>query len=221
MRKTKSIGQLIVISGPSGSGKDTIVKEVLKTNKDVWVSVSCTSREPRPLEKEGVDYFFLSTEEFEDKIKKNNFLEYAKYSDNYYGTPKDIVTSKLKAGIDVILVIEIQGALKIKEILDDTIFIFILPPSMRELKRRLEDRNTESKDKIIKRFKAAYKELNEVTKYNYVVINDEIEVAANKINSIISSEKCRVDRIEDAYLNSLEEEIHEILLEENDYVNNK
>lgn len=221
MKKTKSIGQLIVISGPSGSGKDTIVKEVLKTNKDVWVSVSCTSRKPRPLEKEGIDYYFLSNEEFEEKIKADNFLEYAKYSDNYYGTPKDIVNEKLNAGIDVILVIEIQGALKIKEILDDTIFVFILPPSMRELKRRLENRKTESKDKIIKRFKAAYKELNEVTKYNYVVINDEIESAANKINSIINSEKCRVDRIEDAYLNSLEEEIHEILLEENDYVNKK
>ena len=147
------------------------------------------------------------------------YLEYAEYADNYYGTPADVIQDKLNHGIDVILVIEIQGALKIKEMLEETVFIFILPPSMKELKRRLEGRNTETKDKLLKRFQTAYKELNEVTKYNYVVINDEVDVAAAKVNAILASEKCRVDRIEEVYLNSLEEEIHEILREDKEFIN--
>lgn len=219
MKKMDNRGQLIVVSGPSGAGKDTIVKEVLKTNKSAWESISCTSRSPRPGEVDGRDYYFLSREEFEQRIKDKKFLEYAEYADNYYGTPVDVIQDKLNQGIDVILVIEIQGALKIKEMLEETVFIFILPPSMKELKRRLEGRNTETKDKLLKRFQTAYKELNEVTKYNYVVINDEVEVAAAKVNAILASEKCRVDRIEEVYLNSLEEEIHEILREDREFIN--
>lgn len=219
MKKLKNEGQLIVISGPSGCGKDTIVREVLKNNKNAWLSISCTSRNPRPGEVHGKDYYFLTNDEFEKKIEEENFLEYAKYTDNYYGTPRDVIKEKLNQGIDVILVIEIQGALKIKEMLKETVFIFILPPTMRELKKRLEGRNTETKEKITKRFKTAYKELNEVTKYNYVVINDEVNIAANKINAILLSEKCRVDRIEETYLHSLEEEVHEILLEDKEFIN--
>lgn len=219
MKRMKNEGQLIVVSGPSGAGKDTVIKEVLKTNKSAWVSVSCTSRKPRPGEIDGRDYFFLTREEFEQRIKENKFLEYAEYADNYYGTPADVIQEKLDQGIDVILVIEIQGALKIKEKLEETIFIFILPPSMKELKRRLEGRNTETKEKLFKRFQTAYKELNEVTKYNYVVINDEVDLAVKKINAILASEKCRVDRIEEVYLNSLEEEIHEILSEDKEFAN--
>ena len=220
MIKTKNKGTLMVISGPSGCGKDTVIKEVLKNNNNLWISISCTSRPPREGEIHGKDYFFLTREEFEKKIKTNDLLEYAEYAGNYYGTPKSEIQQKLDSGIDVVLIIEIQGALKIKEILPETLFIFIMPPSMKELKIRLLGRNTETKEKAIERFKTAYKEINEVTKYNYVIVNDEIEVAANKINSIITAEKCRVDRIEEVYLNNPEEEIHELLLEDKEF-NNK
>jgi len=221
MIKTKKKGLLIVISGPSGCGKDTVVKEVLKKNKSTWLSISCTSRDKRSGEVDNKDYYFLSKSEFEKKIKNNELLEYAKYTDNYYGTPKEHIKEKLDSGIDVILVIEIEGALKIKELLPETIFIFILPPSMRELKRRLEGRKTESKEKITKRFIRAYEEINEVTKYNYVVVNDEIDTAANKINAILIAERSRVDRIEQVFLNNPEEEMHEILLEDEKDFSNK
>ena len=135
------------------------------------------------------------------------------YNGNYYGTPKDKILDKLNLGIDVVLEIEIQGALKVKELVPDAIFIFILPPSMDELRKRLVKRGTDSKEKILSRFKRAYQEINEVTKYNYVVINDDIEKAVNKVNSILLSERCRVDRIEDVYLNNMEEEIHELLVD--------
>lgn len=211
MIKTKTRGLLTVISGPSGCGKDTVVKEVMKKNKNTWLSISCTSREKRGKEKDGVDYYFLSKEEFEKKIENNELLEYAEYADNYYGTPKEHIESHLKKGEDVFLVIEIQGALKIKELLPDTLFIFILPPSMRELRRRLENRKTETPEKINKRFKTAYKEINEVAKYNYVIVNDEVEKAAAKLNSILVAERSRVDRIEQVFLNNPEEEMHELL----------
>ena len=212
MIKTKKRGQLYVVSCPSGCGKDTVVRELLKRNKNLWLSISCTSREIRGKEKEGVDYYFLSSEEFEEKIKNDEFLEYAKYVDNYYGTPKENVEKHLNNGDDVIVVIEIVGALKIKKLLPDTLFIFILPPSMKELRRRLEGRKTEDKDKIDKRFLRAYEEINEFNKYNYVVVNDDLKTAVNKIESIFISEKCRVDRIVDLDVDNIEEEIHEALV---------
>ena len=211
--KTNKRGNLIVISGPSGAGKDSIVERLLRINRDTCLSISATTRSPRGQEKDGVDYFFLTREEFEKKIEDNEFLEYAEYNENYYGTPKSGITDKLNAGKDVLLVIEIQGALKVKELIKEAIFIFILPPSMAELRRRLVGRKTEDKEKIINRFKTAYKEINEVTKYNYVVINDDLEDAVAKANSILLSEKCRVDRIEEVYLANEEEELHELLVD--------
>lgn len=215
MIKTNNKGLLIVVSGPSGAGKDTICQKLIKENSNIWMSVSMTTRKPRPLEKDGVDYFFVSSEEFENKISNGTFLEYASYNDNYYGTPKDKVEEKLNEGKDVILVIDINGAINIKKIIPSALFIFIMPPDMETLKNRLIGRKTESKDKVVQRFITAYNEVNNYKKYNYVVVNDKVEDAVNKVKSIIQSEKCRVDRIEDIYLGNKEELIHEILIDKN------
>ena len=212
MIKQKATGQLIVISGPSGAGKGTVISKLLENNKDLWLSISATSRKPRGKEKDGVEYYFLSEEDFEKKIDENYFLEYAKYQDNYYGTPKSTIVDKLKEGIDVVLEIEIQGAAKIKELIPEALFIFILPPTEKELLKRLISRNTEDSEKIIKRFERAYKEINEVTKYNYVVVNDKLDEAVEKVKAIIKAEKCRVDRIEDITLANQEEIIHEAII---------
>ena len=210
--KTKSRGILIVISGPSGAGKGTICERLKEQNKNIWLSTSMTTREPRGNEKNGVEYFFVTEEEFKKKIEEEGFLEYAIVHNNkYYGTPKDKIADKLNEGKDVILEIDIQGALEIQEKINDALFIFIMPPSMEILKDRLMKRNTESEDKVLERFKTAYKEINEVTKYNYVVINDRIDVATSKVEAIITAEKCRVDRIEEVELDSKEEVIHETL----------
>ena len=215
MIKEKSKGLLIVVSGPSGAGKDTICNKLIQDMKDTKISVSMTSREPRGKEVDGVDYYFISKEEFEERIKNDEFLEYAVVHNNqYYGTPKGKIEEDLSKGKNIILVIDIQGALKIKEKVKEALFIFIMPPSMEELKERLIKRNTESKKKILERFKTAYKEINEVTKYNYVVVNDEIDIAVEKVNAILLSERCRVDRIEEIYLNTKEEFIHEGLIDE-------
>ena len=218
--KQKEKGLLIVVSGPSGAGKDTIVNEVVKRkNINAWISISMTSRSPRGQEENGKEYFFVTREEFEDNISKNNFLEYAEYNGNYYGTPKYKIEEYLNKGIDVILIIEIQGALQIKELIPEALFIFIMPPSMEELKKRLIDRGTDSPDKIISRFKTAYQEINEVTKYNYVVVNDDLENAVDKVSAILLSEKCRVDRIEEVFLNSNEELLHEGLIDNKEFKN--
>lgn len=211
--KQRERGSLIVISGPSGCGKGTIIQEFLKNHDNVWLSISCTSRDMRPGDIKDETYYFISREEFEKKIENNEFLEYALYNGNYYGTPKEHIEEKLTKGIDVILEIEVQGALKVKEIVPEAICIFIMPPSMKELRKRLVGRRTESKDKVLNRFKTAYREINEVTRYNYVVTNDSVEEASMKIAAIIMSEKCSVDRIEEVYLNNEEEEIHELLMD--------
>ena len=218
--KQKERGSLIIISGPSGCGKGTIIKEYLRTNRDhSWLSVSCTSREMRPGDEEGVNYYFVTRKEFEKLIKKGEFLEYAEYNGNYYGTPKEHIESRLASGIDVLLEIEVQGALQVKDLVPEAICIFVMPPSMKELRERLVGRGTETIEKILGRFKAAYKEINEVTKYNYVITNDEVDEAVLKMQSIIVSEKCRVDRIEEVYLGNEEEEIHELLRDDKHFIN--
>lgn len=211
--KSKEKGNLVVISGPSGAGKGTVIKKVMEMNSNIYLSISETSRKIRGEEQNGVEYYFVTKEEFQQRIKDDIYLEYAIYNGNYYGTPKDKINDLLNKGIDVILEIEIQGAVKVKELIPDALFIFIMPTSLKELKRRIVGRKTETQEKVVERFKRAYQEINEVSKYNYVVVNDEIEKAAMKVNSIIHAEKCRVNRIEDIYLNNLEEEIHELLID--------
>ena len=200
MLSKKKKGLLIVLSGPSGAGKGTICKALMEKEKDLKLSISATTRQPRSGEIEGKNYFFKSEEEFEKMIENDSLLEWAKVYDHYYGTPKDFVLKNLEEGNDVVLEIDIQGALKIKDKFPEGVFIFILPPSMEELKNRIKKRGTETEEEIIKRFKSAYEELNYVSKYNYVVINDSVEEAVEKIRAIIIAEKCRVDRNNDLYL---------------------
>ena len=225
MIRHKNTGQLIIISAPSGSGKGTIINRLLENdNTNRWLSVSTTSRMPRPIDIPGVKYNFVTEEEFEDLIKEEFFIEYTNYAGNYYGTPKEAIKKKLDAGIDVILEIEIEGASNIKKLVPEALFIFIMPPSLKTMVKRLQNRKTESKDKIIERFRQAYKEINQVTQYNYVVVNDDLDEAVNKVESIIKAEKCRVDRIEEVYLDTKEEEIHELLMDEefeNDSISEK
>lgn len=214
MIKEKKTGQVIVISAPSGSGKGSVISGLLEKDKNLWLSVSTTSRKPRENDIPGVTYNFVTKEEFEKLIQEGYFLEYTNYVGNYYGTPKNKILEKINEGIDVILEIEIEGATNIKKLIPEAIFIFIMPPSLKALVKRLKKRGTDSNDKIIERFHTAYKEINEVTKYNYVVINDDLKDAITKVEAIIQAEKCRVDRIEEVYLDTKEEEIHELLMEE-------
>ncbi|MGI6703102.1 MAG: guanylate kinase [Clostridia bacterium] len=187
-------GLLVVVSGPSGAGKGTICKGLLETKKDIVVSISNTTRLPRDGEVHGKNYFFISREEFLDMISKDGFIEYAEVYGNYYGTPRRYVEENLHQGRDVLLEIDIQGALQVKEKYKEGVFVFILPPSMEELKARITKRGTEDEKEILRRFESAYKEINYVSRYNYFIINDRVDTAVEKLRSIITAEKCRVDR---------------------------
>ncbi|WP_291581216.1 guanylate kinase [Clostridium sp. UBA6640] len=199
MNKMGVKGQLLVISGPSGAGKGTVCKSLLERN-DIWISVSATTRKPRNGEIDGLNYFFIDKEEFLEKIDSDDFLEYAEVYGNYYGTPKSKVFEVLESGKDVILEIDIQGALKIKSAYPDGVFIFILPPSMEELKSRITNRGSETPESLKTRLNSAYEEISFASKYDYAVINDEVNEAVSKIESIITAEKCRVYKIKDEIL---------------------
>ena len=214
MIKENEQGLLIVVSGPSGCGKSTLNQKLIDSRNDTVMSISDTTRSPRGEEKDGTNYNFISTEEFEQKIKENKYLEYAiVHSNKYYGTPIEHIDEILSKGKNIILEIDIEGARKVNEKRPDAVFIFIMPPSMEILKKRLIGRKTETKEQVVERFKTAYKEINEVSKYNYVIVNDDIEESLLKMNSIIECEKCRVDRIEEVYLGNQEEMIHELLID--------
>ena len=213
MIKTKKKGSLIIISGTTCAGKGTVIKKLLERNKNMVLSLSYTSRPIRKGEVDGIDYKFISHEEFERKIENGDFLEYAKVRyGEYFGTPKENIDNLLESGKDVILEIDVQGAKQIKEKLPETILIFIMAPSMEEVKRRIKARGAETAEQIVDRFQTAYKEINEVNKYNYVVVNDHLEEAIQKVEAILISEKCRVDRIEEIYVENQEEIIHEFLI---------
>ena len=183
-------GRLIVFSAPSGCGKGTMLAEILKDNS-FRCSVSTTTRQPREGEIDGVNYFFISKEEFEQKISNDEFLEHAEYCENFYGTLKTEVDSYLEKGVNVILEIEVQGAMKVRELRPDALFVFIAPPSVNELRRRLNKRGTETQEVIEKRVAAAVTELSYMDKYDYIIVNDALEDAVSDFFAVIRSEKLK------------------------------
>lgn len=195
--KQKNKGILTVVSGFSGAGKGTIMKELLKQHPDTYaLSISATTRNPRPGETDGVEYFFRTREEFEQMIAEDALVEYAQYVGNYYGTPKTYVEEQLLAGKNVILEIEIQGALKVKEKFPDTLLLFVTPPSAEELKNRLVGRGTETMDVVESRLRRANEEAEGIEQYDYLVINDVLEDAVEEVHQIIQNEHYRVSRNE-------------------------
>ena len=214
MIKTRTQGDLIIISGTTCAGKGTVIKKLLEKNDNLALSISYTSRPKRENEIEGVDYYFVTKEEFEEKIKNGDFLEYAQVQyDAYYGKKKKEVIDLLNSGKDCILEIDVQGAKQIKKLYPETILIFIMAPSMNEVKKRIKARGMENNEQIIERFKVAYNEINEINHYNYVVVNDNVDAAVKKVEAILISEKLRVDRIEELSVENEEEIIHEFLVD--------
>ena len=201
----KKRGLLIVLSGPSGVGKGTVRKELFtQPNTNYEYSVSMTTRSPREGEVDGEDYFFKSREEFEQLIDQGKLLEYAEYVGNYYGTPLDYVNATLDAGRDVFLEIEVIGAAQVRELVPDGLFIFLAPPSLSALETRLIGRGTETADVIKSRVLKAREELELMNLYDYVVENDEVQNACERINAIVTAEHCRRERVEKIYIQMLE-----------------
>ncbi len=188
-------GLLVVLSGPSGVGKNTICDQLLYKYSDLEYSISMTTRPPRAGEIHGEDYYFASKNDFQEMIEEDDFLEWAEVFGNYYGTPQKFVDAKLKDGKSVVLEIDIQGALQVKQKRPDGVFIFLLPPSLYELQNRIKKRGTEKDQDMEKRFKAAKQEIETVHQYHYAVINNNIPNTTELIYSIISAEKCRVSRV--------------------------
>ena len=184
-------GKLIVVSGPSGAGKSTVISRVMEQDKSVVFSVSATTRKPREGEHDGIDYFFINTDSFKRMIENDELLEHAQYVENFYGTPKAPVYENLEKGLSVLFDIEVQGATQIKSICPEAILIFVIPSEFSQIEKRLHTRGTDSEEKIAQRIKTAKHEYSMALNYDYIVLNDDPDTAANEIKSIITAEKCK------------------------------
>lgn len=187
-------GVVYVISGPSGVGKGTIVRELVAQQPDLKLSVSVTTRDPRPGEVEGVSYYFRSPEEFQRMVEAGELLEYAQFGKNFYGTPRHFVEAQLALGHDVVLEIDIKGAIQVKERIPNGVYVFVLPPTMQELEARLRKRQTEAAEAMRQRLQIAVDELNYLPLYDYQLVNDDLDLAVRKVQAIIMAEHCRVNR---------------------------
>ena len=204
MKKEK--GLLLVLSGPAGVGKGTVCGALRQENTSVQYSVSATTRSPREGEQDGVNYFFKTREQFEKMIEQDQLLEWAEYVGNYYGTPIEYVRETLDSGQDIILEIEVQGALKVRERFPEGVFIFLMPPSLAELRSRIVGRGTETEDIINKRMTVAREEIDMMKKYDYVVENDQVDLAVERIKSIVTAEHCKRERLIEKYKELVEVE---------------
>lgn len=202
----KERGLLIVLSGPSGVGKGTVCGALRKQETDILYSVSATTRSARRGEIDGVSYFFKTRDQFEEMLKNDQLLEWAEYAGNYYGTPVDYVEKTLNEGNDIILEIEVQGALKVRNKFQEGVFIFLMPPSFAELRNRIVNRGTETEDLINSRMTIAKDEIEMMNKYDYVVENDEVNFAVDRIKAIVIAEHCRKDRLIEKYKQLVEAE---------------
>ena len=200
-------GLLLVVSGPSGAGKGTICKAFLEKNKNVKLSISATTRSPREGEVEGVNYFFVTKEKFKGMIDNGELLEHAQIYDNFYGTPKAAILENLEQGYDVLLEIEMQGARQIKEVYPEGVFIFILPPSLDELKSRIVGRGTETEEQINKRYGSAFEEICQIENYDYFIVNKHIDQSAKELSDMISAEKNKVRRYKNHIIEKFKEEL--------------
>ena len=191
---SKKHGVLAVFSGPSGSGKGTVLARAMEKDKNIVISVSVTTRNPREGEVDGVNYYFRTKDEFLKMISENGLIEWAQFCENYYGTPREMVEKCLEEGKNVILEIEVQGAMKVRESYPEAVLIFNLPPSTKVLRERLVGRNTESQEVIEKRLKTAEWELSQAEKYDYVIVNDDLDAAVDEFLAVLKAEKCKTNR---------------------------